>query len=1239
MPACLIGVLSALLLCVAGLPVPASAEDAWRDDGDSAAVWVAQPGWIPNPSAGADVRAADGVLVFSVPEPNRAMKFSRSVRSFPLSFYRYLVLRYRAENLREDLEGYFVYLNDGGPRECHALRLRDLRSDGEWHTVAVDVSRLAVQPTITALAVQAVTTARGGGRLFIDWITFSDALPAGAQELRQPEPTPVASRPDWVLPLATSGWTARRDWLGNPGQNPRVVLSKEGLTFRVAEAYRGMKWSLRLPEAVPLQEYAYLTLRYRAEGFHPAGDYALCVIGTPGSDGLDYTAVVAPGALVADGSWHTLNVPLAGAAARFPTIHQIAFQVQTGARPGASLTVAALRFTNKPTPPPVSDFVRARPGWPAETAGFLPLSLTSLPPSPARQLQDQLGLADWLSGERITAEGVPFALRAGGREVCRTGVLARQRLAVPVGRRVSAVYLLLATLFAGEEEDVRGGGSFAAFTDVDRFRVRLEYADGIVHECLPLDVRARTRRVPLGPRVLCAFADPKRTLARVVLDDRCGSAAFALLAATAHTGARCPLEAYRLRPALSPQTPAGRLPAATAPTLKREGGRLRLANGRLEAELTTTAGLRLSRLARVVPGKLARLEEALPKGGGPLLTLTLAGKPLPPAHLPVASIQERAAGGRKGVDFTLSGRGPAAGLRVQVRVSLGTAPELLVEATLTNTGTRTVNVGVRGPGVTGVRIGARAADNYYLFPQCGAVWNNVPVSLEQPFCGLFPVQFLDVYNRRQGGGVWLRTEDRVGDDRSYTLRRGEDGLTDLGTAYPERPLAPGARRPLVRTLIGVHPGDWRPALAAYQTWLRRWYRPVTPRKPWFREIFNFRQRFLWWLDPLYQDGFHLDRAITEAQQRFGGIDYLHLFDWGVVPGIGRVYGRTGDHSPYDHWQGGLPAFREAIAGVQAKGVPVGLYIEGYLLEERGKLGQTHGKEWQRVDATGQRAYWPGATEAFICPWLPAWREVQADTYHRAVRDMNVDGMYLDQFGFCSPHFAACHSPDHGHPVPGSALLGERGLTRMVRQRIEAAKPGVALYSEETPPDVNSLYQDGSFTYALARARAGQSRVPLNLTRFAIPSFKTFEILVCDKPTASWATGVHWVFFNGEGIWLEGPAEEWFEPQTLAAIRRGYRILRAHRDAFAGDDVEALVPTRIEGIFANAFNARGKRVLTLYNSHPETVSGELLRLPHRSGRRYEDAWNRRELRPRINSGYAYLRLTLGPHEPGCVVIRD
>ena len=163
-------------------------------------------------------------------------------------------------------------------------------------------------------------------------------------------------------------------------------------------------------------------------------------------------------------------------------------------------------------------------------------------------------------------------------------------------------------------------------------------------------------------------------------------------------------------------------------------------------------------------------------------------------------------------------------------------------------------------------------------------------------------------------------------------------------------------------------------------------------------------------------------------------------------------------------------------------------------------------------------------------------------------------------------------------------------------------------------------------------------MPLNLLRFAIPDFKTFEILVCDKPMASWVTGVHWVFFNGEGIWLEGPAQEWFEPATRAAIRKCHALLREHRDAFAGDTPEALVPTLLDGVFANAFNAPGKRVLVLYNSHLETVRGEVLRLPHRPGRRYEDAWNGRALRPRIAGGYAYLDLALGPQEPGCVVVR-
>lgn len=69
-----------------------------------------------------------------------------------------------------------------------------------------------------------------------------------------------------------------------------------------------------------------------------------------------------------------------------------------------------------------------------------------------------------------------------------------------------------------------------------------------------------------------------------------------------------------------------------------------------------------------------------------------------------------------------------------------------------------------------------------------------------------------------------------------------------------------------------------------------------------------------------------------------------------------------------------------------------------------------------------------------------------------------------------------------------------------------------------------------------------------------------------------------------------------------------------------------MPTLVEGVYANAFTAPGKRVFTLHNSRPETVTAEVLHVPHRPGARYEDAWNGRVLQPRIAGGQAYLRIS-------------
>jgi hypothetical protein len=209
--------------------------------------------------------------------------------------------------------------------------------------------------------------------------------------------------------------------------------------------------------------------------------------------------------------------------------------------------------------------------------------------------------------------------------------------------------------------------------------------------------------------------------------------------------------------------------------------------------------------------------------------------------------------------------------------------------------------------------------------------------------------------------------------------------------------------------------------------------------------------------------------------------------------------------------------------------------------------------------------------------------------------------------------------------------------KQIRDRVDGVKGGVVLYGEECPCDVSSQNQDGSFTYAMSESSRTETLVPLNLLRFALPSFKTFEILVCDKPTGTWASGVKWVFFNGEGLWLEGSADEWFASQTLAAIRKAHAILREHRDAFTSDEPLPLVPTEAGGVFANLFPIKGKQVFTLYNSRHRTFSGEVLRVSHVAGAHYYDAWNHRALNVRREGPDAVVSAEVEPLGVGCVVV--
>ncbi len=750
---------------------------------------------------------------------------------------------------------------------------------------------------------------------------------------------------------------------------------------------------------------------------------------------------------------------------------------------------------------------------------------------------------------------------------------------------------------------------------MDRFRVRLQYADGTQDECLPLSAATRDFCVAEGIQVLAVAADGSKRLEAVVLCDVCKQAAFAVVAATTRTG-------EPLFPETLEDTPPLRI--------------VRSANG----DSARGATFVLSGPGGDERGGPPVLRQLVHRASGwnmlaapsPLVKLQVDGKPIP-----VGDLRPLPAEGNAPAGFHWYTVRSIEGLRLGVSVTREQQDGLAIEARVANRSGREISVNLVAPWIGPYRLSERADDTYYLLPKRGAALDNCPCSYRERYCGLFPLQFVDTFSPPNGRGLSLRTLDTNCLWKHYLLEK-KDGELTTGVEYSAT-LRPGQSLQTAPAVVTVTDGDWHRGLETYRRWLAGWHRPLSPRKSWFREVFNFRQRFLWGMDPLYdaKEGvLRLGRAVEEARHEFGGIDYLHLFDWGYCGSYGRIYGRTGDYSPYDYLRGGREALRQAIAGVQAQGVPVGLYIEGYLLEERGKLGQESGKAWQLLRSGGKGLYWPKCTEMYACSFVPPWREVQASTYATKVRELDVDGMYLDEYGFAGSG-VDCYSTIHGHAVPGYAVVGERDCTKLVRQRIEGVKRGVALYGEETPVDVTTQYQDGSFTYSMSSVRHTPTRVPLNLARFAIPDFKTIEILYCDKPTGSWATGVKWVFFNGEAIWLEGKATEWFEPQTREAIRACYRVLRKHRDAMTTLAPVPLVPTEAGGVFCNAFPASGKVVYTFYNARHRTFRGDVLRLASAPGTTCYDEWHQRPATVRRDASDAVIHLEIGPHDVGCVVV--
>jgi hypothetical protein len=983
-----------------------------------------------------------------------------------------------------------------------------------------------------------------------------------------------------------------------------------GLRFAVEEPGRGAKWSRQLPEAI--RDAGWVSLRYRAAGMRAGDDYALYVAGETAEGARAEQYLVRLGNLVPDDTWR-----VAVAQVEVASIKTLAIQVQTQGE-AAALEISWIAFHQTRPLIRLADEFRCDAGWPADSSGFRPVVLPAGNldgPGLARKLKRQ----GWIPEGRITAEGVPFLVRQGADAVLMTSAREPGRIGFEPQGRAAELYLLLAAQLPLRDEPSYHGEMLHAIRQVERFVARIEYDDGTAEEQFPLQVSRIAHQVSRGLHVYALAVEPGKSLKRAELLDGMRRGAFALVAATLSDKPGPATQRTALRPALLP--PPERPAAAGRTGITRAGRRITVESQSVALTLDCERGLRvLSVQNRSYPAA------PLSVAPGPLFRLVCGEQQLSSEDFRISAIREQVTAGGQGIAIELVWDGQDAPIRVTVVADVDDPREIGLSAVCDLSGRDTGAARLFFPELRGVEFGGPADDNWYWMPRRGDVISNVPISLRAPYAGAGnPFQIMGGFSPRAAAGLYLMTQDLESVPRFYHL---EKTAGQLRLAVEYQPFAGG---PTPRAVLGCNQGGWQPQMDRYRQWLATWYRPAAPRKPWFREVFNFRQQFLHFSLPVKSGmfdpdskTFHLQEVLREDIEAFGGVDYLHLFDWGWDP----IHGRCGDYEPWDYL-GGADNLQRAVQEIKDMGIPVGLYIEGYLVDPQSNLGKTHGAQWQLLDLQGQ-PYTFFAPSYHICPRVTPWQDYLAATYARAKRQTGAAGFYIDQFGFS--HHYHCTNPAHEHPLPVSPVRGEGAMTRRIRQ---AVGPDSVVYTEESPNDVNSQYQDGSFTYNISSVPDEWSPTRVNLYRFMIPDFKTIEIIVCDKPLGSNIEAVKRILFSGEAIWLEGIWDRWFATETRAYIARMNRVLRENRRAFSSDWPRPLVPTRFEGLYANMFpeqaDGRGKTCWTVYNTTFRTARGELLDVCHLPGTVYRDEFSGQAIPTRLEGETAILSLDIGPRD--------
>ncbi len=1085
--------------------------------------------------------------------------------------------------------------------------------------------------------------ARVGRTLFV--VALAALLPAG----------PLVAESDQGRSLVELGWSddlrVDHGWLAEPWEvaspDDRAAASfgADGAVFSVATPDREMVWT-RTTNPVWVADFPFLEIRYEVVGT-PAGSLKTVLHLND-----DCNGPITPGALnpenpAAQGGTADLGPATAGrhhvvidlrTVFQSDRVARLSWRLQAGGEP-VSLKVDRIAFwATDPREPSAPVAAADAPpllqahllASPAVAAEWKPIALPSGPVFSADRLAWACSArANWPDDGMFESAMVPFRLRPAEEAALATGLMELEDIELRGEWQGSELALLLAARQVGSDQASFGratGPRRGLITSPHRLLVELEYADGTTRQFFPWSpVRHNWSVAALAEPVIVPL-DRERQLQRIVVRDRMTFGQVFLLAASINTAQGRVFASLAHEPLHQPARSLDR-PQPVPVKWSHEDGRLMVESAWLRLVARTASGLDVESLT-LLPA--AREIIAAGEGQALLQVQEPNGAALPLRFENVRAEPDTA-------ELTLRLAWSVAGTadrRVELELTVPREGRLHLRPALVNQSSGAWAAALTCPNLAACRISPEPDDRYYLLGSRSTSMGWAPLEVDLPYSGLFPLQFVDIYAPRAGGGLALWVEDRDQTPKRFRFRQNPQ-QTDLSVHYPTVSVAPGEQSTLPPTVLMPHAGDWHEGYQRYRGWIRQ---VIGPRPARLNSMFFCRRDY-----PVGGTGFLFDLRrghytprglIDESQRHLGGIDMIDISSWAYNEANGRV----GEYRTND--LGGLDELRRGAQAAHKDGVKFGLYFEGYLIDRRSTLGEAGFPEWQMLNAQGNPHWWGNEQiELYACPGIPAWREAFSETIADVAAATGVDAVYVDQFGATGPD-KACWSAAHGHDVPSNPLVEERAMLATIRQALDRQAPHTAVYIEYTPVDTLTGLIDAAFDYGMTHDVRQPHPTKLPLHRYLFPEVSFVQMVGFGiRPIPIGPEDLHRCIFHGVALWLKGRAAAWYSQDFLDLAAKAHPILREHADLFASGTCEPLIPTLRQDVYANRFASPARTLYTVYNARFSDVAGDLLRIegsPDTVGT-VLDLWTGEPAATRREQSGLVIQGRIAPHSTGLFLL--